>query len=161
MSKTTQRFVALDVHKHYVVGAVNAQQEVVLHPRWVSFVQFYGWAARHLRPTDAVVPEATTNAWYIHDLLQPLVSGPGSLRHPFQQVAESLRLGRRQFCLAAPYSMRSATSTPSRHWGYLPVRFWSSASFRRSASKGCNVDGALTSLNDNDFFLAPSYNESR
>jgi len=75
MSETIQRFVALDIHKHYVVvGAVNAQQEVVLHPRRVSFVQFDGWAQKHLRPTDAVVLEATTNAWYVHDLLEPLVA---------------------------------------------------------------------------------------
>ncbi len=60
--ETIQRFVALDVHEHYLVGAVNAQQEVMLHPRRLSFVQFDGRAAWHLRPTDAVVLEATTNA---------------------------------------------------------------------------------------------------
>jgi transposase len=75
MSKQEQRFVALDVHKSYVmVGALNAQQEVVLHPRRVSLAEFGDWAQKHLQPTDEVVLEATTNAWYIHDLLEPLVA---------------------------------------------------------------------------------------
>jgi len=75
MSQTIDRFVALDVHKHYVVaGAVNVQQEVVLRPRRVPFTRFAGWIARHLRPTDAVVIEATTNAWHVYDLVAPLVA---------------------------------------------------------------------------------------
>jgi transposase len=74
MPEKNQRFVALDVHKNYVmVGAVNAQQEVILKPRRVSLVELDGWAQKHLQPTDEVVLEATTNAWYIHDLLEPLV----------------------------------------------------------------------------------------
>jgi len=47
-----------------------------------------------------------------------------------------------------------------RHWSYLPFRLWSRASFRKNASKGCNVAGAVTSLNDNVFFLLPSDSES-
>jgi len=78
-----QRFVALDVHKTYVVvGAVNARQEVVLHPRRVSFAQFDDWVKKNLRHTDSVVLEATTNAWYIHDLLEPLVA-PVVVAHPY------------------------------------------------------------------------------
>src|SRR5512145_1418302 len=74
MINLQKRFVGLDVHKHYVmVGAVNAYQETVLPPRKVSLVEFEGWAKKHLRPTDEVVLEATTNAWYLHDLLEPLV----------------------------------------------------------------------------------------
>jgi transposase len=74
MSNPQKRFVGLDVHKQYVmVGAVNAAQEVVLPPRKVSLVEFEGWARKHLRPTDEVVLEATTNAWYLYDLLEPLV----------------------------------------------------------------------------------------
>jgi transposase len=37
-------------------------------------VAFEAWARKHLRPTDEVVLEATSNAWYIYDLLQPLVA---------------------------------------------------------------------------------------
>jgi len=75
MSQTIHRFVALDVHKSYVVvGALDTRQEVVLHPRRVSLLQLDGWAKKHLKPTDAIVLEATSNAWYIHDLLEPLVA---------------------------------------------------------------------------------------
>ena len=74
MIDNQKRYVGLDVHKHYVmVGAVNRAQEMVLPPRKVSLVEFEGWAKKHLRPTDEVVLEATTNAWYIYDLLEPLV----------------------------------------------------------------------------------------
>jgi len=75
MTNLQQRYVGLDVHKHYVmVGAVNAAQETVLPPRKVSLLEFEGWAKKHLRPTDEVVLEATTNAWYVYDLLVPLVA---------------------------------------------------------------------------------------
>jgi transposase len=67
--------VALDLHKRYVmVGAVNDHQEVVLRPQRVELVAFEAWAKKHLRPTDEVVLEATSNAWYVYDLLQPLVA---------------------------------------------------------------------------------------
>jgi transposase len=66
--------VGLDVHKQYLmVGAVNRVQEMVLPLRKVSLAEFEGWAKKHLRPTDEVVLEATTNAWYLYDLLKPLV----------------------------------------------------------------------------------------
>jgi transposase len=75
MVEMSVRFVALDLHKDYVmVAALDTQQQVVLAPRRVLLPQFDSWATRHLRPTDQVVLEATTNAWYIHDLLQPLVA---------------------------------------------------------------------------------------
>ena len=71
---TGKRYVALDVHKSYLmIGAVNSQQEVVLPPRRVLFLEFEDWAAKHLRSNDAVVLEATTNAWLVYDLLVPLV----------------------------------------------------------------------------------------
>ena len=74
MTENQKRFVGLDVHKQYVmVGAVNGTQEMVLPPRKVSLVEFEGWAKKHLRPSDEVVLEATTNAWYLYDLLEPLV----------------------------------------------------------------------------------------
>jgi transposase len=74
MTDKQKRYVGLDVHKHYVMaGAVNAYQEVVLPPHKVSLAEFEGWAKKHLRSTDEVVLEATTNAWYLYDLLEPLV----------------------------------------------------------------------------------------
>ena len=75
MSKQKGRFVALDVHKSYVmVGAVDGEQEIVLQPRRVPFTSFENWIIKHLRSSDQVVLEATTNAWLVHDILEPLVA---------------------------------------------------------------------------------------
>ena len=69
-----ERFVALDVHKHYVmVAAIDATQQVVLTPRKLSLERFVEWAPEHLHPSDQVVLEATTNAWTLYDQLAPLV----------------------------------------------------------------------------------------
>jgi transposase len=75
MSELAKRYVGLDVHKHYVmIAAVNAAHEVVLRPQRVNLTSLPAWAKKHLRPTDEVVLEATGNAWYVHDLLEPLVA---------------------------------------------------------------------------------------
>jgi transposase len=82
MSEYQKRYVALDTHKLYVmIGAVNATQEVVLPARKVSISEFETWVKKHLRPTDEVVLEATSNAWYFYDLLEPLV-GRVVVGHP-------------------------------------------------------------------------------
>ncbi len=57
-----------------MVGAVDARQEVILPPRRVTLVEFPEWARGHLTTTDAVVLEATANAWHLYDLLTPLVA---------------------------------------------------------------------------------------
>ena len=62
------RFVALDVHRQYlVVGAVDLQQQVVLSPRRFGFAALTAWAQDHLTHADAVVLEATSNAWLLYD----------------------------------------------------------------------------------------------
>ena len=64
MSQTKTRYVGFDLHKHYVmVGGVDRYQQRLLPPRKVTLVELEGWAQKHLRPTDQVVLEATTNAW--------------------------------------------------------------------------------------------------
>jgi transposase len=69
-----KRYVALDVHKHYVmVAALDAEQHVVLPPRTMSLERFAAWAPEQLSPTDQVVLEATTSAWTLYDQLAPLV----------------------------------------------------------------------------------------
>jgi transposase len=69
------RFVALDVHRQYLmVGAVDIQQQVVLTPRCFGFAAFAEWASVHLTHADAVVLEATANAWLLYDQLHPLVA---------------------------------------------------------------------------------------
>ena len=83
MYQTPKRYVGLDVHKHYVmVGAVDAHQQVVLPPRKVPLVELESWSQKYLQPTDHVALEATTNAWYVHDLLKPLVGGWSSPTRP-------------------------------------------------------------------------------
>jgi transposase len=64
------RFVGLDVHKRSVmVGAVDAHQQIVLRPHRLSWDEFELWRQQHLHATDAVVLEATTNAWHLYDQL--------------------------------------------------------------------------------------------
>jgi transposase len=76
------RFIAIDIHKHYLmIGAIDAAKQVVLLPRRVELSRWPHWAHANLLPTDAVVIEATTNAWAIYDLLAPLV-GRAVVVHP-------------------------------------------------------------------------------
>jgi len=70
-----QRYIALDIHKHYVmVGGMNAPQEWVIRPRRVEMAFFHTWAVSNLVPGDAVVIETTTNVWDIYDIVAPLVT---------------------------------------------------------------------------------------
>lgn len=70
-----ERFIALDIHKHYVlVGGMNFQREWVLRPRKVQMYRFSEWVQKNLRSTDSVVLESTSNAWEIYDLISPLVA---------------------------------------------------------------------------------------
>jgi transposase len=75
VSTQVSRYVALDVHRSYlVVGAVDSQQHIVLSPRRFGFESFAAWAPTHLSEADAVVLEASANAWVLYDQLEPLVS---------------------------------------------------------------------------------------
>jgi len=72
---SAQRYVALDVHKHYImVAAVDAQQQIILAPRKLSMERFTAWSRHALSPSDAVVMEASTNVWHLVDHLEPLVN---------------------------------------------------------------------------------------
>jgi transposase len=69
-----ERYLAVDLHKHYVViGGLNARQEVILSPRRVDLADWPAWAKAHLRQSDILVVEATTNAWDFYDQVRPLV----------------------------------------------------------------------------------------
>jgi hypothetical protein len=69
-----ERYLAVDLHKHYVViGGLNARQEMVLPPRRIDLSDWPTWAKAHLQKTDILVVEATTNAWDFYDQVQPLV----------------------------------------------------------------------------------------
>ncbi len=74
-SQDIQRYIALDIHKEYVMlGAMNAAQEWVIRPKRVEMIHFRSWAAKNLREGDAVVIETTTNVWDIYDIVAPLVT---------------------------------------------------------------------------------------
>jgi transposase len=76
------RFIAIDIHKHYLmIGGIDAHKRIVLPPRRVELQRWREWAQANLLPTDAVVIEATTNAWAIYDLLVTLV-GRAVVAHP-------------------------------------------------------------------------------
>jgi transposase len=69
------RFVGLDVHRRYAtVAAVDSKQQVVLTARRIDFEDFDVWIRKHLRRTDVVTLEATSNAWHLYDKLIPLVA---------------------------------------------------------------------------------------
>jgi transposase len=69
-----QRFIGLDVHKHYLIAlALNPTGEQVGGPWRVQLANLTEWAQRHLTPQDAVVLEMTTNTWTVYDELLPLV----------------------------------------------------------------------------------------
>ncbi|MEA2008706.1 MAG: IS110 family transposase [Chloroflexota bacterium] len=70
-----ERYLAIDLHKEYVmVGGQNAHQEWMLRPRKVSMYSFRSWAAKNLKPGDAVVLETTGNVWDVYDIVAPLVT---------------------------------------------------------------------------------------
>jgi len=77
-----KRYIAIDLHKHYLmVGGIDGSQRVVLPPRKLDLERWRAWAQANLTAADAVVIEATTNAWHIYDQLVPLV-GRIVVAHP-------------------------------------------------------------------------------
>src|SRR5215211_5105167 len=69
------RFVAIDIRRHNaLVGAVGADQQVVLAPCNVLLANLESWLLQRLQPADAVVIVSLANAWQIHDMLVPLVA---------------------------------------------------------------------------------------
>lgn len=81
-TRQAERYVALDVHRTYVVvGAVDAQQAVVLAPRRLHLDELLPWAQQHLGAGDAVVLEAMGNTWHVYDQISPLVSSV-TVAHP-------------------------------------------------------------------------------
>jgi transposase len=68
------RFVGLDVHKHYLIAAaVDPDRNEVMSPRRVLLERLDSWVRKTLTPQDAVVLEMTTNAFQLYDDLLPHV----------------------------------------------------------------------------------------
>lgn len=73
-TRTSRRYVALDIHKHYcVVAGVDREGRVLVQAVRVEHTDLEGWLKKNLQATDHVVIESTTNAWHVYDLLVPLV----------------------------------------------------------------------------------------
>ena len=71
IARLSRRYIALDIHKHYsIVAGVNFDGKV--EPVRVEHENLEAWLGKHIQPSDYVVIESTTNAWYIYDLLEPL-----------------------------------------------------------------------------------------
>lgn len=69
------RFLAVDLHKDYVViGGVSPQLVTVLSPRRIEFPAWPRWAEANLKSSDLLVIESTSNAWDFYDQVAPLVS---------------------------------------------------------------------------------------
>jgi transposase len=76
------RFVGLDVHKHYLIAAaVDRDRNEVLTPRRVPLTRLDEWVGKTLTPQDAVVLEMTTNAFQLYDDLLPHVQSV-TIVHP-------------------------------------------------------------------------------
>jgi len=74
-SRGQERYVALDIHKEYVLaGGMNVEQEWVLPARRIEMGKFREWAEKNLCERDALVLETTTNVWDIYDIVAPVVS---------------------------------------------------------------------------------------
>jgi transposase len=71
---TPNRFIGLDVHKHYLVAiGVDEQAQRVYGPRRVELSHLESWMSKDLTEADAVVLEMTTNTWQLYDELLPHV----------------------------------------------------------------------------------------
>ena len=90
-TRVVQRYIALDIHKEYVLaGGMSAGQEWLMPPHKIEMGRFREWARKNLCDTDAVVIETTTNVWDIYDIVQPLV-GRAVVAHAgaVRQIAEA------------------------------------------------------------------------
>jgi transposase len=75
-----------------MVAAVDAHQQVVFPAQKVATEHFAQWAQRHLKPSDQVALEATTNAWEFHDQLTSLVASVAVANcHQIKLISASAR----------------------------------------------------------------------
>src|SRR5216683_761014 len=73
-SASPQRFIGLDIHKHYLIAiAVNPAGDQIGGPWRAELLELEAWAKRHLTRQDAVALEMSTNTWTVYDELKPLV----------------------------------------------------------------------------------------
>lgn len=71
-SNKPKRFIGLDLHRFYLVASgVNQEVEKVYGPRRVELVDLEDWIRKTITPEDALVVEATANAFQVYDALLP------------------------------------------------------------------------------------------
>jgi hypothetical protein len=77
-----ERFIGIDIHKHYVtVVALDQPRQVLWQRRRIPLEQWPAWVEQHLTAQDAVIMEATTNCWWVYDQTAP-VAGRCVVAHP-------------------------------------------------------------------------------
>ena len=77
-----QRWIGLDVHKHYLVAiGVDKDKNQVFGPMRIEYPKLEAWIKKHLTQQDAVVLEMTTNTYQLYDELLPHV-GSVTVVHP-------------------------------------------------------------------------------
>jgi len=82
-----ERFIGLDVHKHYLVAlGVDSSGRKVLGPQRVSLSDLEPWMCKTLTRNDAVALEMTTNTWQVHDDLLPHVHSVTVVHPPHLKV---------------------------------------------------------------------------
>lgn len=66
------RFIGLDLHKYYLVATgVDAELNKVYGPRRVDLIELEDWIQKVITRQDALVVEATANAFMLYDALVP------------------------------------------------------------------------------------------
>jgi transposase len=66
------RFIGLDLHKYYLVATgVDAELNKVYGPRRVELTELEEWIQKTITKEDALVVEATANAFMLYDALLP------------------------------------------------------------------------------------------
>ena len=66
------RFIGLDLHKYYLVATgVDAELNKVYGPRRVDLIELEDWIQKVITKQDALVVEATANAFMLYDTLAP------------------------------------------------------------------------------------------
>jgi transposase len=66
------RFIGLDLHRYYLVATgVDADLNKVYGPHRVDLIDLQDWITRTVTPVDALVVEATANAFQVYDQLLP------------------------------------------------------------------------------------------
>ena len=86
-----QRFIGLDVHKHYLVAVgVTPDRQPVLGPQRVELSRLQAWINKTLTPQDAVVLEMTGNTYQLYDELLPHVHSVTVVHPPHVKLITSM-----------------------------------------------------------------------